>query len=255
MAKVRIVTFERSHPRAVADGVTSRAYLDGPRDPLHLLHHVLAQGTTMRIAGLPSDVLVYVLAGPIVAFGHSLASGSSMIVEFGAEAEIAAGAEGATVLAFIQAERPVDARPGGHVHVLPREAIPTTRDLGTRNEMGGGLHSDASCPTCTVWLHENDFHSKSGTTVPLHSHSEDEIIFVTAGLIGLGNRFYGPGTALAVASGTRYGFEAPGTGLSFINYRAASPTVTTAHGVMDEAGMWVSRLGRPRYADIAGGRA
>jgi hypothetical protein len=117
--------------------------------------------------------------------------------------------------------------------------------------MGGGIHADAACPTCTVWLHENDFHCKNGTTVPLHSHSEDEIIFVTAGEIRLGNRRYGPGTALAITANTVYGFEAAPEGLSFINFRAASPTVTTPHGVHDEAQMWTSKLGKPPYAQVA----
>jgi hypothetical protein len=119
--------------------------------------------------------------------------------------------------------------------------------------MGGGIHADAACPNCTVWLHENDFHSKTGTVIPLHSHSEDEIIFVTAGEIKLGNRIYGPSTALAIAANTIYGFEVPPTGLSFINFRAASPTVTTSHGVMDEAETWISRLGKPPYLEVDAG--
>src|SRR5262249_34233589 len=156
----------------------------------------------------------------------------------------------AVVLVFHQAERPADARAGGHVHLLPRDAVPCTHDLGTQNEMGGGIHADAACPTCTVWLHENDFHCTSGTVIPLHSHSDDEIIFITAGAIRLGNRLYGPGTALAIAADTVYGFEAAATGLSFINFRAASPTVTTPRGVHDEAEMWISKLGRPPYVTI-----
>jgi hypothetical protein len=156
------------------------------------------------------------------------------------------------VLAFSQPERPADARPGGHLHLLPRNAVPTAYDLGTQNEMGGGIHADAACPTCKVWLHENDFHCQHGTTVPLHSHSEDEIIFVTAGEIQLGARRYGPGTALAIAADTVYGFEA-GVELSFINFRAASPTVTTPHGVLDEAEMWLSKLGRPPYQRLQAG--
>lgn len=256
MAKVKVVTLERSFPLAPpanADGgVESRAYLNGERDPLHLLHHALPPGATMQVVGEPTDKLVYVFEGSATACGKALASGSSMIVEFGAAAEVAAGAEGAVILTLNQAKRPADARPGGHVHVLPREAVPCVHDLGTQNEMGGGLHADAACSTCTVWLHENDFHSKSGTVVPPHAHSEDEIIFVTAGQIRLGNRLYGPGTALAVAADTVYGFEVPPTGLSFINFRAASPTVTTQNGtvMMDEAEFWVSRLGKPRYAEI-----
>ncbi len=133
--------------------------------------------------------------------------------------------------------------------------MPRTHDLGTQNGAGGGLHADAACPTCTVWLHENDFRCSDGTVVPLHSHSEDEIIFVTAGEIKLGNRRYGSGTALAIAANTVYGFEAAAKGLSFVNFRAASPTVTTPRGVHDERQMWLSGLGAPLYANVTSARA
>jgi hypothetical protein len=254
MAKVKVIPFERSLPLAppadTVGTILSYTYLAGPRDPLHLLRHSLAAGTAVRLQGAPADLMLYVFEGSIDACGRVLAQGSSMIVEFGASALVTAGQDGATVLAFHQAERPADARPGGHVHLLPRVSVPCTHDLGTQNEMGGGIHADAACPTCTVWLHENDFHCQNGTVVPLHSHSEDEIIFVTAGEIRLGNRRYGPGTALAIAANKVYGFEAAPEGLSFINFRAASPTVTTPHGKHDERQMWISKLGAPPYVEI-----
>jgi hypothetical protein len=250
MAKVKVVTFERSQPVATplkANGaVKSRAYLN-MHEPLHLLHHALPPGATVMLRGEPADVCVYLSEGSVKVGGRTLVKGSSLIVEYSAATEITAASQGAVILAFYQAERPATARAGGNVHLLPREAVPFTHDLGTQNEMGGGIHADATCPTCTVWLHENDFHCTSGTVIPLHSHSEDEIIFVTAGAIRLGSRLYGPGTALAIAAGTVYGFEAAATGLSFINFRAASPTVTTPHGMHDEAEMWISRLGKPPY--------
>ncbi|HEX8056227.1 MAG TPA: hypothetical protein VF481_06175 [Novosphingobium sp.] len=260
MARVKVVPFERSvriAPPAEASGrMRSHAYLAGARDPLHLLRHALAPGTVLCLRGEPSDRVVYVLDGEIAVDECALIKGSSMIVEFGAEVEVVASEEqGAILLVFNQASRPHDARPGGHIHLLPRAAVPCTHDLGTQNEMGGGIHADAACPTCTVWLHENDFHCRHGTVVPLHSHSEDEIIFVTAGEIKLGNRRYGPGTALAIAADTVYGFEAAPEGLSFINFRAASPTVTTPRGVHDERQQWISKLGAPPYADVAPARA
>jgi quercetin dioxygenase-like cupin family protein len=254
MAKVTVVTFERSQPVETplnAKGaVKSRAYLSDKREPLHLLQHTLAPGATVTLRGEPSDVCVYLSEGAVTVGGRTLVKGSSLIVEYSAETQITAVSEGAVILAFHQSERPANARAGGNVHLLPREAVPCARDLGTQNEMGGGIHADAACPTCAVWLHENDFHRTGGTAIPLHSHSEDEIIFVTAGAIRLGNRLYGPGTALAIAAGTVYAFEAAPIGLSFINFRAASPTVTTPHGVHDEAEMWISRLGKPPYLTL-----
>lgn len=247
MGKIRIVTPDRARPIPCGAGVTSRAYMDGVGDPLHLVSHRLEPGAGLRAEGAPNDELLYVLDGSVGAQDVELPAGSSMIVEYGASLDIRAGEDGAEVLAFLRPDRPVNARPGGHVHILPRDHVPRAHDLGMQNEMGGGIHADAACPTCTVWLHENDFHCTAGTVIPLHSHSEDEIIFITAGAIRLGHRRYGRGMALAVAAGTRYGFEAAPEGLSFINFRAASPTVTTARGTSDEAATWIGRLGRPTY--------
>jgi hypothetical protein len=252
MAKVRVVPFERSLPlTSGAQSVESRAYLAGSRDPLHLIRHALAPNATFPVHAELTDVLVYVHEGELAVGDVVLIEGASMVVELGARSDLVAGACGSVVLTFARSDRAADARAGGHVHLLPRHLVPCTVDLGTQNEMGGGLHADASCPTCTVWLHENDFHRKTGTIVPPHSHSENEIIFVTAGGIKLGNRIYGRGTALAIAADTIYGFEAAPGGLSFINFRVASPTVTTSRGVMDEAQSWVSKLGRPPWITMA----
>jgi hypothetical protein len=110
-----------------------------------------------------------------------------------------------------------------------------------------GLHADSQCPTCRVWLHENRFAADSETG--LHSHSEDEVIFVTAGAIRLGRAVYDAGVALAVPADTRYGFHAGPEGLSFVNFRGRSPTYTAADGsmVVDEAKLWRDRVGRPDY--------
>lgn len=255
MAKVKVVPFERSLPlvsAAEAKGaVQSHAYLAGPRAPLHLVRHALGPGASLPLRGSPTDLLVYVFDGEAWVGDCRLEQGSSLVIEFGAQAELVGGADGAIVLAFNQAHRPDEARAGGHIHLLPRHLVPCTRDLGTQNEMGGGIHADAACPTCTVWLHENDFHCQDGTVVPPHSHSEDEIIFVIAGEIRLGLRAYGRGTALAIAADTIYGFEAAPQGLSFINFRAASPTVTTSRGQMDEAQSWISKLGKPPVITLA----
>jgi hypothetical protein len=251
MAKIKVVTPDRSRclfPEASGSGVSSRAYLDDAKDPLHLVCHALEPNAVLQVEGLPNDAVLHVIDGSLDADGTALRPGSSVIVEYGAALDVAAGAAGAEVLSFHKPHRPANARPGGHVHVLPDETVPRAYDLGTQNQMGGGLHADAACPTCTVWLHENDFHDRNGTPVPVHSHSEDEIIFVTAGEIRLGNRICGRGTALAVSAGTKYGFHA-GVELSFVNFRAASPTVKTPRGVHDEAEMWIGRLGKPVYVD------
>ena len=119
----------------------------------------------------------------------------------------------------------------------------------------GGLHADARCPTCEVWLHENtmpgmpDEAARELGDRGVHSHSEDEIIFVTRGSMRLGNRLYGPGTALAIAADTMYSFTPGPDGLSFINFRAGFPRAFRMKNgqTFDEAGYWRERVTAPQY--------
>ena len=85
----------------------------------------------------------------------------------------------------------------------------------------------------------------------VHSHSEDEIIFVTDGQIRLGTKLYGPGTALAIAADTLYSFTAGPEGLSFINFRSGTPgDIQFANGSsISETGYWRERLPRPEYVE------
>ena len=87
----------------------------------------------------------------------------------------------------------------------------------------------------------------------MHSHSEDEVIFVRDGAIKLGNRLYGPGTALAIGANVKYEFWTGPEGMSFVNFRGASPTYTTADGsfVLDEAKFWQGAVGAPQYLEPA----
>ena len=142
---------------------------------------------------------------------------------------------------------------GGHIHLLPSEKVPRTQGMGGNQGIGGALHADAGCPTCSVWLHENSYAMADKETAP-HSHSEDEVIFVHTGSIRLGNRLYGPGTALAIAAATKYGFHSGPDGLGFVNFRGSSPTYTSADGkvVMDVAELWRGLLGRPEYVEAVG---
>ncbi len=150
-------------------------------------------------------------------------------------------------------ERPANPRAGGHVHLLPNRIVPRAEKLSEAGTAGGALHADAHCPTCEIWLHENDFYTGDHETV-LHSHSEDEVIFVRDGAIKLGNQLYGPGTALAIGANVKYEFWTGPEGLSFINFRGASPTYTTADGsyVLDEAKFWQGVVGAPQYLEPQG---
>ncbi len=251
MARVSLAHADKApvvaRPPRAEGSIETRALFTRTGDPIHLHLHRLGPGATMSITGEPTDCVIYVWEGAVEAGGVRLAARSSAIAEYGASFPVTACGEGAAVLAFRLRERGAGERAGGRVHLLPGERVPRVDGVQGRR-VGMALHADSHCPTCKVWLHENDFFGPDEETA-LHSHSEDEVIFVRAGQIRLGNRLHGPGTALAVAAHTKYGFHAGPDGLSFVNFRGASPTYQSADGsvFLDEAALWRTHVGQPDY--------
>jgi hypothetical protein len=250
MAKVTVVTQDKAPlvpvPAGFAGGTQARAFLAGKGDPIHLHSHRLEPGEALTIGPRAIECLAYVFEGDVTAGGTALPQGSSLIVEHGAAMQVAAGSAGAMLLVFTGAQPPASQRAGGHVHLMPVSRIPRIANIHQRTGISGGLHADGACPTCELWLHENRFpvnYDPGG----VHAHTEDEIIFITGGTIGLGNRFFGPGTALAIHGDTFYGFSAGPDGLSFINFRAGCPReVLFPDGRrMDEAGPWRDQKDKP----------
>jgi hypothetical protein len=233
------------HP--TVGSVSSRAIFARDRDPIHLYWHHLSPGAAVRFSATSTDCLIYVWDGAADADGARMDPRSSAIVEYGASLTVSACGDGAGLLEFGMADRNADDRAGGHVHLLPNERVPRV-EMNEGKRVGMALHADALCPTCRLWLHENDY-PDAGVETAVHSHSEDEVIFVRAGSIRLGNRLQGPGTALAIAANTKYGFLSGPDGLSFVNFRGASPTYTSADGtvVMDEGEVWRACVKRPEY--------
>jgi hypothetical protein len=237
-------------PSDTQGSVTTRAIFAGDRDPIHLYLHRLNSGAAMCFSGSSTDCLLYVWDGAADAHGARLAPRSSAIVEYGASLTVNAGEQGGGILEFRMRDRNAHDRAGGHVHLLPTERVPRVEINNDGKRLGMALHADSRCPTCRLWLHENDYPDADVETA-LHSHSEDEVIFVRAGSIRLGNRLHGPGTALAIAADTKYGFFSGRDGLSFVNFRGTSPTYTSADGavVMDEAELWHALVKRPEYLE------
>jgi hypothetical protein len=234
---------------ALASGrVVTRGLFARDRDPLQLLIHHLDPDAQLIFSGMPSERAIFVWQGEIMADGARLAARSSLIVEYGATLTVTSGQKGAALLEFGAQHRSALDRIGGHVHLMPSEQVqrPDTSNRGKR--VGMSLHANAQCPTCRVWLHENQ-HWESDSDTALHSHSEDEVMFITAGSMRVGNRFYPAGNALAVRANTKYGFTSGPDGLSFVNFRIGSPTYTTADGSMtlDEAELWRKACGEPNY--------
>lgn len=259
MAKVIVVTPDKAQAGALPPGFSGEGevetYLEGDKFPLQLHLHRLAGGQALEIGPLAVECVVYVWHGDANAGGRPLPTGSSIIVEQGQRVTVTGGDQGAQLLAFASA-RPMKAQsPGGHVHLLPADRVPRTDNLGGHG-VKGAMHADSDCPTCSVWLHENQFppaepldeeQQKRG----IHSHSEDEIIFVIDGEMRLGNKPAGPGTALAIAAETLYSFSPGPEGLSFINFRAAMPSEIkfTDGSSMSETKYWRDTLPRPEYLE------
>ncbi len=259
MPRVSVVTLDKAHkarqPAGYAGLADALAYYDDERSPLHLHLHRIAPGETLCIGPMPTDCVAYVWRGALEAGGWAMAGGSSMIVEHGGTLEVMAGEEPAELLSFHAAQPSASLRAGGHVHLLPSERVPRLADLGGGSGVGGAMHADSGCPTCAVWLHENHFPGGRPAMTPeeekrgIHSHSEDEIIFVVDGAIRLGNKLYGPGTAIAIAADTLYSFTTGPEGLSFINFRAGTPgDIQFANGMaISETGYWKEKQLTPQY--------
>ena len=211
MAKVAVVTPDRARevlsPPGFAGTGRVKCYLGGDRDPLHLHLHTLAPGEALGIGPQAADCVAYVWRGDVVAGGVALTAGSSAIVEHGEALALRAGSAEAQVLTFAAARADRQSRPGGHVHLLPGERVPRLESLPGSGGVGGGIHADSACPTCEVWLHENSFpggteYSPEAAARGIHSHSEDEIIFITRGEIRLGAELFPAGTAVGIAADT-----------------------------------------------------
>lgn len=257
MSKVTVRTrdeAERSRlPGAYSGTAVAAAYYAGAQQPLHLHLIEIAAGEALRIRSGAVDQLAYVWRGAITAGGRSLAAGSSLIVERGASLELVGDAQTSEVLAFSASQPPPRPRAGGRVHLLPADHAPRSDALGGVAGLGGVMHADADCPTCELWLHENQFVGRDapprGDEAGVHCHSEDEIIFVLDGALRLGERLYGPGTALAIAADAFYSFSPGPDGLRFVNFRAGRPSdIRFKKGsAISETAYWRERLPPPAY--------
>jgi quercetin dioxygenase-like cupin family protein len=240
-------------PGAYSGTAAAAAYYAGAQQPLHLHLIEIAAGETLQIHSGAVDQLAYIWRGAVAAGGRSLAAGSSLIIEHGASVELGGVAQISAVLAFAAARPPARPRAGGHVHLLPAESAPRSAALGGVAGLGGAMHADADCPTCELWLHENQFAGRDappqGEEAGVHCHSEDEIIFVVDGELRLGERLYGPGTALAIAADAFYSFSPGPEGLRFVNFRAGRPSdIRFKKGpAISETAYWRERLPRPEY--------
>lgn len=264
MAKVTVVPLDRAAANAMRQGLAGEgrtwALLQGARDPIHAHLHELASGEVLRVGPMPADSVVYLWEGEVAAGGAKLPCGSSVMVERGAVAELVGHADRSRLVLF-SASQEANGNTGGSaaVRLMPADRVPRYSEGPEGAAVQGGLHSDAADADCPVWLHENHLPAPAAEASPgdaergIHSHAEDEVIFVTAGDMRLGARLYGPGTAVAIAAHTMYGFTVGPAGLSFVNFRAGLPDVIRFKNgmVIDEVGYWRDRVGRPSPITLA----
>lgn len=216
-------------------------------DPLHLYYYSMKPGAILEWDKSNVDSCAYILEGAVEVNGVPLGEGGCFIVEHGSDALVVS--TGRTKVALFQDRNP-QSKNGGKVHVIADENVPQVEHTPDVEDVASALLADAMCPTCDLWLHRNVF--PEGYTIELHSHSEDEIIFVTSGEILLGNRRYGPDTALAIAKKTIYAFKAGLGGMAFINFRTGSPTANLSETkeTMDEGEFFRTRLGIPEHTFV-----
>ena len=88
---------------------------------------------------------------------------------------------------------------------------------GSREGSFARWYADSTCPTCRLCLIQVE--RSSSRLGPAHHHSQDEIIFVLGGAVGLGDRWLEPGNALFISRDARYRIGTGDAGYRFLNYR------------------------------------
>lgn len=166
------------------------------------------------------DEGVYVLDGSLEVAGRPCPTGGAVIVEAQVATEVIAPG-GATVV-YVGSNDPVPPASGIYgpadtsgrtVHVVGPKGWFRS---GAREGVDATWFADSTCPTCRISLFRVDHGPGAGGR--LHSHSQDEIIYVLRGAVRFGPREYGPGTAFNIPGGVAYRVSYP-SGADFLNYR------------------------------------
>jgi len=212
--------------RVTGGASSSRVAFDG--FPLWAVTAVLAPGATLEWDGAHGDEGLYVTDGALTVGGRACPAGGAVIVEAQAPASVAAP-EGAAVVHF----GPHDAAVPGDGHYGPPAPPPHTVHVvgpgGVYAAVEPGrdtrMFADSSCPTCRITLFVTG--RDEPYTSARHSHSADEILYVLRGEVRFGSRRLGPGDAVGIAGGHRYGFRSGREGFAFLNYRRDASSQTT----------------------------
>ena len=210
--------YAAGHP---ASGVVSSRRLQAAGYSLWVCDSELSDGGEIQWNGESAEEAVYVVSGALEVAGRACPSDGAVIVESGVRAT--ARAVGPTrILHFGPSDLtppsggeygPPDAE-GHGVHVVGPEGCFTS---GSREGTFARWYADSTCPTCRLCLIQVE--RSSARDGPAHHHSQDEIIFVIGGAIGLGGRWLEPGSALFISAQARYQLRTGDAGYRFLNYR------------------------------------
>jgi quercetin dioxygenase-like cupin family protein len=210
-------------PTCTLDGTATSRFVQSGDSSLWLVTATLEPGARLAWNTNHGDETIYVLSGRLTVDGRSCETGGVIVVESGVPAALTADRP-STVLHFgpHDPHPPTDGRFGPPRADAHRVHVVGPGGVDSRSEH---LHetrwfADASCPTCRASLMFSSRGERYESA--LHSHSQDELIYVLDGELKLGNLRVGPGDALSVAAFVRYRFECGEDGYRFLNYSADS---------------------------------
>lgn len=205
--------------------------------PIWMLCAELEAGAVLRWEACHGDEALYVQRGELAVDGRSCPEGGAVIVESNARPTLTARV--ATQLVHMGPRDdapPADglygpAKPGGqNVHVVGPRGTFEAREEGRDTR----FFADATCPSCRLWLL---YTSRSfACEIPVHSHSQDELIHLLEGEIQLGSLRAGPGDSVFIAADQLYHFRCAEEGFAFLNYRRDASEMTlksTGHKLVE----------------------
>ncbi|MEZ4332512.1 MAG: hypothetical protein R3F35_12195 [Myxococcota bacterium] len=185
------------------------------------------------------DEAIFVVDGALAVEGRVCPTGGAIVIERGADCRVEAIGEtkllhmGSTEAGSTSAPRSSarrvsagEASAAGASGASPRVHVVGPRGRFEACEPGRETHffADATCPTCDVWLLRTGraFAYES----PVHSHSQDELIHVLEGEIGIGSLAVRRGETLFVAADQPYRFRGNAGGFAFLNFRSGPSRMT-----------------------------
>ena len=231
-------------PTCTIDGRATSRLVESDDSSLWLVVADLESGASLRWTEDHGDEAIYVQSGRVAVDGRVCETGGMVLVESGVPAVVTA--DGAATVAHFgprDAQPPTDGRFGApradahRVHVVGPGGV----DCRSEHLHETRWYADASCPTCRTSLMLSSRGERYESA--LHSHSQDELIYVLEGELKLGSLRIGPGDALMVAAFVRYKFESGDGGYRFLNYSSDSSAYIPA----DEN---APKLGAGRRVDL-----